>query len=585
MHKSVLGRHLWRQFHSFGTWIHRAKSTHRRFHSLNESKRTPIVRRIDKTKQKSSRLIKEQDVMPNVYMREVITRISNVLRYSTWDSAQEQLDNFGLKWDSFTINQVLKTHPPMEKAWLFFNWASSRKGFKHDHFTYTTMLDIFGEAKRISSMKYLFHQMQEKRIKIDAVTYTSVINWLSNDGDVEGAVELWKEMRARGCCPTVVSYTAYMKVLFDHNKVKEAVEVYKEMLEAGCTPNCYTYTVLMRHLASCGRFSEVMDIFNKMQEVGVYPDKAACNILVEKCCIAGEVETMLKILNYMKEHCLVLRHPVYLQALQTLHALGASDALLKQVNPHSSVENFGKLYYDNFDYASCDSICITDRGILLHMLCKQNLVSIDNFLVDWLDRSAKLDPGVVSMIIEMNCSCSRQSGALLAFEYSVNTGIDVDKITYLALLGLCLRSHLYPKVVDVIYAMIKAGISPGTHITALSIYRLGYAKDSSSAVELFNSLPVDHKSTATYTALMAAHFSSGNAEKGLETFEIMKREEVGVAVGTYNVLLFGLEKAGKGYELDIYRKAKKSLQARSFSLNISKEEKLCNHLFGGEIMF
>lgn len=187
-------------------------------------------------------------------MRDIIGNIYKTLRYSTWDSAQEQLLKLPMKWDSYTVNQVLKTHPPLEKAWLFFNWAAQLKGFKHDQFTYTTMLDIFGEAGRISSMNFVFKQMQEKSMKIDAVTYTSLMHWISRSGDVLGAIKVWEEMKTNGCQPTVVSYTAYMKLLFDNNRVKEATDIYKEMLQRGCAPNCYTYTVLMEYLIMCGEW-------------------------------------------------------------------------------------------------------------------------------------------------------------------------------------------------------------------------------------------------------------------------------------------------------------------------------------------
>lgn len=217
-----------------------------RIHSLKQFKPKKFYRPFKKNTARS----KDKD--PKVYMRNTIDSIVRILRFSTWDSAQEQLQKLQIKWDSFTINQVLKTHPPMEKAWLFFNWASRLGGFKHDQFTYTTMLDIFGEAGRISSMKYVFEQMKEKGLRIDVVTYTSLLNWISKDGDVEGAIEMWEEMKEKGCNPTVVSYTAFMKVLFDSNRPKEAAKVYKEMLEMGCSPNCHTYTVLIEYLAGAG---------------------------------------------------------------------------------------------------------------------------------------------------------------------------------------------------------------------------------------------------------------------------------------------------------------------------------------------
>lgn len=225
-------------------------------HSLHPSKPRNPIKRFPKNPKNSLKSLLQKDVEdPKIYMRHTVLNIYRILKYSTWDTAQDQLLKLGIKWDSYTVNQVLKTHPPMEKAWLFFNWVSRLKGFKHDHFTYTTMLDIFGEAGRIASMNYVFKQMQEKGIKIDAVTYTSIMHWISSSGDVDGAMRIWEEMKDRKCYLTVVSYTAYMKVLFDNNRVKEATDVYKEMLEAGICPNCHTYTVMMEHLVVAGKFN------------------------------------------------------------------------------------------------------------------------------------------------------------------------------------------------------------------------------------------------------------------------------------------------------------------------------------------
>ncbi|KAL4362833.1 hypothetical protein GQ457_04G035430 [Hibiscus cannabinus] len=62
--------------------------------------------------------------------------------------------------------QTQNTYQWKKLGFFYFNWVGKVRGFKHDQFTYTTMLDIFGEAGRVSSMKYLFQQMQEKGLKI-----------------------------------------------------------------------------------------------------------------------------------------------------------------------------------------------------------------------------------------------------------------------------------------------------------------------------------------------------------------------------------------------------------------------------------
>lgn len=509
-------------------------------------------------------------------MKDTIRNISNILRYSTWDSAQQQLETLSIKWDSYTINQVLKTHPPMEKAWLFFNWASGLKNFKHDQFTYTTMIDIFGEARRISSMRFVFQQMQEKGIKIDVVTYTSMLHWLSNDGDVQGSVMLWEEMKNKGFNPTVVSYTAYMKVLFDHGKVKEATEVYKEMIRSGCPPNCFTYTVLMEHLAGRGKFNEVLEIFIKMQEAGVRPDKATCNILVENCCKAGETRVMMKILQYMKENSLVLRQPVYTKALETLKSAGETDVLLKESNRHLSI-HYKKVEPPNDTVSDTNSV---DQHLVLYLLTRKHFIGVDFLLKEMTNKNVFLTPEILSSVIEAYIAHDRPDSAALAYEYGKEMGINFEKITYLSLVGLFIRTNSFPKILDIVEEMIKNGILLGINQSALLIYKLGCAKKSVSAAKVFELLPDNEKNTTTYTALMAAYFASRNTSKGLQIFKDMKEVGIPAVLGTYNVLLSGLEKGGRFVEFEFYRKEKKQMQNTSFSENqVSIEEMTCNLLF------
>ncbi|KAI6686272.1 hypothetical protein NL676_032185 [Syzygium grande] len=441
-----------------------------------------------------------RNVDPEAYMRDKIARIYRILKYSTWDSARDQLRRLPMKWDSYTVNRVLKAHPPMEKAWLFFNWASQLRGFKHDQYTHTTMLDIFGEAGRVASMEHVFEQMVGKGIKVDAVTHTSRMHWHSRAGDVGRAMEIWGEMKEKGCRPTVVSYTAYMKILFDNDRVKEATDVYKEMVERGCSPTCHTYTVLMEYLVGCGKHEEALEIFNSMQEAGVSPDKAMCNILIKKCCRAGEVTMITKILLFMKENCLVLRRPVFQEAVEFLNSAGESDELLWQVNRHFSDEFVIK---EGPAESLADAPVSSENGILLLLLKKQSLIAIDYLLALMEGKNMHLDAAITSAIIEENCRRCRVDGALLAFQYSKKLGIGIEKGAFLSLVGCLIRSNEWGRMalVDAIEEMIRAGHSPGSYLASLLIYRLGRARRPTYAVKVFNLLPQDLKTVASYTAL------------------------------------------------------------------------------------
>ncbi|GLU19927.1 hypothetical protein SLE2022_361480 [Rubroshorea leprosula] len=566
----------------FHQWKHSFRFQHsvRRFNP-----RKPTQKKAPRNLKKGAKFTDIQNVEAKVYMRDTISNIYKILKYSTWDSAEQQLRQLPIRWDSFTVNQVLKTHPPMEKAWLFFYWASKIKGFKHDQFTYTTMLDIFGEAGRISSMKYVFQQMQEKGITIDAVTYTSVMHWVSRGGDVDGAVEVWEEMREKGCEPTVVSYTAYMKILFDNKRIKEATDLYKEMLQSGISPNCHTYTALMEHLIDAGKYNQALDIFNKMQEAGVKPDKAACNVLIEKSCKARETGAITQILQYMKEHFLVLRYPIFLEALKTLNAAGESDLLLRQVHPHISVERVSDEKEVEVIRNGSEVTLSLERELVLLLLKKQNLLAVDHLLAALGDKNKQLDPAIISTIIEANSNHCRLDGALSAFNYGVKMSIILERTAFLALIGILIRSNTFISVVSIVEEMVRAGYSLGVYLGSLLIYRLGCARRPTCAAKVFNLLPDDQKCVATYTALIGVYFSAGSADKGIKIYKTMQRKGIHPSLGTYNIILAGLEKLGRVSKVETYRKEKKNLQKEAFFREtVSMNEKICDLLFAGDVI-
>ncbi|KAA8547308.1 hypothetical protein F0562_003828 [Nyssa sinensis] len=239
---------------------------------------------------------------------------------------------------------------------------------------------------------------------------------------------------------------------------------------------------------------------------------------------------------------------------------------------------------DDFS-ATTTGIHSIDKGLVSNFLIRKHFVAVDCLLAGMMDKNTQLDSGIISTIIEVNSAHSRPNGALLAFEYSVKLGITIERTAYLALVGVFLRANSFPKVVDIVENMVRAGISLGTHLTALLIYRLGCARKPGSAAKIFNLLSDDQKNTAAYTALIAAYFSSGNADKGLKVFVTMRGKGIPIALGTYSVLLAGLECSGRVREAELHRKEKKILQADGYSQDIDPMEKMiCNVLFAGDVV-
>ncbi|XP_072974256.1 pentatricopeptide repeat-containing protein At2g01390 isoform X1 [Typha angustifolia] len=556
----------------------RALSTLLTRHPRHVSRKNPSKKKPHKKSPKTPEETPAQG--PTTYMRATIHSISSILRSSSWDSARSQLQLLPLRWDSFTVNRVLKTHPPMEKAYLFFRWADVIPGFKHDRFTYTTMLDIFGEAGRIASMRQVFDEMSQRGIVPDGATYTSVMHWLAKNRDLDGAVRAWGEMRRSGCRPTVVSYTALMKVLFDHGRAEEAGGVYREMMEVGLLPNCHTYTVLMEYLAGAGKFDAALDIMREMQEAGVLPDKATCNILVQKCAKAGETSAMTQVLLYMKDHSIVLRCPIFLEALKALETNGESDCLLREVNPHMLFEGIDDDY--KFESTATDSISMIDRGIIVNLLMRKNWIALEHVISGMTNNLIDLDSSIILEVVQDSCANSKPSCALAAFHYCLRMGKELKRSAYSCLIGFFIREYSFQLVLEIVEEMIKAGCNLGTYLSSILIYRLGCAGLPSYAAKIFNLSPTD-QNTVTCTALIYAYLQAGEVDKGIKLYSKMRGLGIPASSGTYEVLIQGLEKAGRIHDAEAYRKERRKLQWREYSAKGGlPEESLCNCLFSGD---
>lgn len=292
---------------------------------------------------------------------------------------------------------------------------------------------------------------------------------------------------------------------------------------------------------------------------------------------------MARILLYMKENGIVLRYPIFVEVSETLKAAGESDVLLREVNSHISAESLCSNDIDETPTAEVDDTRSSDdsRVISSVLLMKQNLVAVDLILKQMRDRNIKLDSFVCSAIVETNCDRCRTEGASLALDYSSKMGIHLEKSAYLALIGHLLRVNEHPKVIEVVKEMLKAQHLLGVYQGAMLIHRLGFGRRPRLAAEVFDLLPNDQKGVAAYTALMDVYISAGSPEKAMKILGEMREREIMPSLGTYNVLLSGLEKTSDFQrETASLRKEKKSLVASArFRENVHVEDKICDLLF------
>uniref|UniRef100_J3N206 Pentacotripeptide-repeat region of PRORP domain-containing protein n=2 Tax=Oryza brachyantha TaxID=4533 RepID=J3N206_ORYBR len=345
------------------------------------------------------------------------------------------------------------------------------------------------------------------------------------------------------------------------------------MVAEGLRPSCKTYTVLIEHLANVGKFDATMEIMGKMQEAGVEPDKALCNILVQKCSRAGETSVMIRVLQYMKENFIVLRRPIFLEALEALKAGGECDNLLREVNPHLAFEGI------ECDPEFTDPGYITVRSTILYLLAARNWSAIEQMINEMTCKNIKVESHILSDIIQACCANSRPSCGRAVLRYSIRIGNELDRSAYGSLLGHYIRNGSFDLVFEIVEILIKSGYNLGTYLASILIMKLSCAGHSSNAVRIFGLLTTD-RNVVTYTALMSAYFQAGKVDKALQLFSQMSANGISACRGTYEVVIHGLQMAGRKQDSEHYRRERMEMQWNlQYHNEHLPEDSLCNHLF------
>ncbi|KAH0454831.1 hypothetical protein IEQ34_016755 [Dendrobium chrysotoxum] len=269
-----------------------------------------------------------------------------VLQQQKWGPMAEVcLNNLEHKLDAFQANQVLKLLSDHSVALGFFKWLKRQPGFKHDEYTYTTMIGILGKARQFNAMRELlremirdgclptvvtynrmihaygranfigeavrvFHEMQELGFEPDLVTYCTLIDIHAKAGFLDVALNLYQRMQAVGLSPDTFTYSVMVNCLGKGGQLAAAQKMYLEMIENGCVPNLVTYNIMIALQAKARNYPSAVKLYRDMQVAGFRPDQVTYNIVMEALGHCGHIEEAEVVFNEMRKDC-VPDEPVY----------------------------------------------------------------------------------------------------------------------------------------------------------------------------------------------------------------------------------------------------------------------------------
>jgi pentatricopeptide repeat domain-containing protein 1 len=123
-----------------------------------------------------------------------------------------------------------------------------------DIFTYTIMIEIYGNIEAKDKAIRLFESLKDLNITPTAHTWNAVLDIYAKSGDEKGVNDILKRISESGInLDGVVKYSAILRLHIKLKQPQECLKVLERMEEEGVSPNAYTYhTITM----VCARYKE-----------------------------------------------------------------------------------------------------------------------------------------------------------------------------------------------------------------------------------------------------------------------------------------------------------------------------------------
>ncbi|KAK3029396.1 hypothetical protein RJ639_039740 [Escallonia herrerae] len=259
---------------------------------------------------------------PNPHPR---TRTPLERQFETW------LDKLKPGFGPPDVVEALRAQSDPDLALDIFRWTAQQRGYKHDHTTYITMIQVSINGKRYrhaeslveevlagacpgsvplyNSMikfccgrKFLFSRafdVYKKMLKSDDCkpsleTYALLFNSLLRKFNkvnvcyvyLHSVRSLTKQMKATGVIPDTFVLNMIIKAFSTCLEVDEAIRVFREMGLYGCEPNEYTYSYITKGLCERGRVNQGMWYYKEMREKGLVAKASTYMVLI--CSLSME---------------------------------------------------------------------------------------------------------------------------------------------------------------------------------------------------------------------------------------------------------------------------------------------------------
>ncbi|KAJ6676784.1 TETRATRICOPEPTIDE REPEAT (TPR)-LIKE SUPERFAMILY PROTEIN-RELATED [Salix viminalis] len=248
----------------------------------------------------------------------VVENVSQILRQLRWGpSAEEALKKIlilpGFKHDGYTYTTMVGILG-RAKQFVTVNKLLDqmvRDGCQPTVVTYNRLIHSYGRANYLNDAVEVFNQMQKAGCEPDRVTYCTLIDIHAKAGFLDFAMEMYQRMQAAGLSPDTFTYSVIINCLGKAGHLAAAHKLFCEMVEQGCVPNLVTYNIMIALQAKARNYQNALKLYRDMQNAGFEPDKVTYSIVMEVLGHCGYLDEAEAIFSEMKRKNWVPDEPVY----------------------------------------------------------------------------------------------------------------------------------------------------------------------------------------------------------------------------------------------------------------------------------
>ncbi|XP_062077746.1 pentatricopeptide repeat-containing protein At3g25210, mitochondrial [Humulus lupulus] len=213
------------------------------------------------------------------------------------------------------VSDALWVQSDPDLAFDIFRWTAQQRGYKHNHLTYLTMINILIDGRRFSNAETLVDEVMAGACEMSVPLYNSMIRFCCNRKFLfNRAFDVYKKMvNSEDCKPTLETYNMLFNSLLRRFNKLNVCYVYlravrsltKQMKASGVIPDAFVLNMIIKAYSKCLELDEAIRVFHEMGLYKCEPNAYTYGYITKGLCEKGRVSQGFRFYKEMREKGLV----------------------------------------------------------------------------------------------------------------------------------------------------------------------------------------------------------------------------------------------------------------------------------------